>query len=409
MRQGRIVFGVVGLIVLLLALAFPVAARPGAAPAVQGGGCTIGTWTAIDSLTTARSRTGVGYSSATGQFYVLGGEGTGGNRNLPIEEYDSGTNTWTDQINLQTGVANTGVGSVGGYLYVPGGFSGVGQNLMQRYDTVANTITLMANMPAINYAHAVATRGNFIHVVGGSTTGAAGTSHFIYNTTTDTWATGAALPTAVQYPSAASDGTYVYVMGGNTTNLTTVQRYDPGANTWSTITSMITGRGGPGAFFDGQNIWATNGGWTTYLTSTEYWNGATWTAGPATAAGVRTVGAAFGNNVALKAGGWSGTYSAVAETISIVCGGTPTPTPTATPTETPTPTATSTPTETPTPSATPTEAPTATPTTEPPTDVQLTGVNGAQTNSNEWVTGLGFVGMLLVIAFLITRRRQMVN
>lgn len=403
MKQGRIVFGIVGFIALLLGLALPLGASPGMAPTQQGGGCTIGTWTAVDSLTTARSRTGVAYSAATGRFYVAGGEATGGNRNIPIEEYDAGTNTWTDRVNLLTGVSNSGAVGVGNYIYVPSGYNGTSGILsMQRYDPVANVVTNMSNLPAGNYAHAVTAIGNLIYVVGGSSTGVAGTTNYIYNTTTDSWSTGAGLLTPVQFPAAAADGTYVYVLGGNTTNLTTVQRYDPGTNTWSTIASMTTGRGGPGAFFDGQNLWAINGGWATYLTSTEYWNGAAWTAGPATNVGVRTVGAAFGNNVAMKAGGWSGTYSASAETISIVCGGTPTPTPT----DTATPT--STPTETPTPTEIPTETPTATPT-QPPTDVQLTGVSGTQSRDNELVTGLGFVGILLVIAYLIARRRPVVG
>jgi hypothetical protein len=279
-----------------------------------GGGCTIGTWTAVDSLTTPRSRPAAAYSSATGLFYVLGGEATGGNRDIPIEEYDSGSDLWTDQTNLLTGV--------GAYIYVPGGWDGVaGQTTMQRYDPVANSVLNMAALPGGVAAHAVTAIGTDIYVLAGSSTGAAGTTNYIYDTVGNSWSTGAALPTAVQYPAAASDGTYVYVLGGNTTNLTTVQRYDPIANSWTPIASMGTGRGGPGAFFDGQNIWAIAGGWATYLTSTEYWDGVAWNPGPTLNTGVRTVGAAFGNGVGMKAGGWNGAYSGVAETIDIDCGG----------------------------------------------------------------------------------------
>jgi uncharacterized repeat protein (TIGR01451 family) len=285
-----------------------------------GGGCTIGAWTPIDSLTTARSRTAVAYSPATGSFFVLGGEASGGNRAIPIEEYDFGTNTWTDQAQLLTGVSNTGAAAVGNYIYVPGGFSGVGQAIMQRYDPVANTVSLMTAMPGVAYATAVTALGTDVYVLGGSSTGAAGTTNYIYDTTTDTWSTGAPLPTAVQYPAATSDGTYVYVLGGNTTNITTVQVYDPVANSWSAGTPMNVGRGGPGAFFDGQNVWAVAGGWATYLTSTEYWSGGAWEAGPSVNTGARTIGAAYADGFGMKAGGWNGSYSAAAETISIDCG-----------------------------------------------------------------------------------------
>lgn len=287
-----------------------------------GGGCTIGNWTTVDNLTTARSRPSAAYSSATGRFYVLGGEASGGNRNIPIEEYDAGSDLWTDRANLLTGVSNLGSVGVGNYIYVPGGWNGAaGISDMQRYDPVANVVTTMAALPGGVAANGVAAVGTDIYVMGGSSTGAAGTTNYIYDTVGDSWSTGAPLLTAVNYPAVASDGTYVYVLGGNTTNLTTVQRYDPVGNSWTALTSMSTGRGGPGAFFDGQNIWAIAGGWSTYLTSTEYWDGVSWNPGPSVNTGVRTVGAAFNNGVGMKAGGWNGAYSDVAETIAIDCSG----------------------------------------------------------------------------------------
>ena len=50
--------------------------------------CSGASWTPIDSLNTARSRTGVAYDAVTGHFFAAGGEASGGNRNIPIEEYD---------------------------------------------------------------------------------------------------------------------------------------------------------------------------------------------------------------------------------------------------------------------------------------------------------------------------------
>jgi VCBS repeat-containing protein len=286
----------------------------------SGGGCTFEDWQSVTSVTTGRSRTGVVYLAATGMFYMAGGEATGGNRNIPIEEYDPVANTWTDRSNLLTGVSNTGAAAVGSYVYVPGGYNGTaGVTDMQRFDPVANTVITMTGMPGVNYAHAVTVLDDMIYVLGGSSTGVAGTTNYIYDVGADSWSTGAALPTAVQYPAAASDGTYVYVLGGNTTNIATVQRYDPVGNTWDTIASMNIGRGGPGAFFDGTNLWAVGGGWTTYLPSTEYWDGVAWQAGPDMTVGVRTVGAAFGDGMALKAAGWNGAYQAAAEILIFAC------------------------------------------------------------------------------------------
>ncbi|MCB1008266.1 MAG: DUF11 domain-containing protein [Acidobacteria bacterium] len=282
--------------------------------------CSGASWTPIDSLNTARSRTGVAYDAVTGHFFAAGGEASGGIRNIPIEEYDPVGDTWTDRANLLVGVSNTGAAAVGGYIFVPGGWTGAtGVNDMQRFDPAGNSVTSMATLPAANSAHAVVARGNFIHVLGGTSTGGAGTTHYIYDTTANSWSTAAPLPVATNYPAAASDGTLVYVIGGGTTgsDLTNVQIYDPGINSWSAGTPMNVARGGPGAFFAGSQLWAVGGGWTGYLTSTEYFEAGSWTAGPTLNTGARTIGVGFGNSMAVKAGGWAGAYIAAAE--SLIC------------------------------------------------------------------------------------------
>jgi hypothetical protein len=337
-----------------------VSAGPTATPPPCGGPGIPGTWTAVPTVVAARSRLGLAYFAPNGKFYMLGGETTGGNRNIPFEEYDPVANAWASRATPIVGVSNTGAGTVGNYIYVPGGYDGViARTEMQRYDPVANAVATVSPMPAGNYAHAVAVQGTRVYVLGGSSTGAAGTTNYIYDTGTGVWSTGAAVPTAVQYPAAASDGTYIYLLGGNTTDLNTVQRYDPAANSWSARAPMLQGRGGPAAFFDGTYVWVVGGGWTTYLTSTEYSNPATdtWTAGPPLNVGVRTVGAAFGNNMAIKAAGWRGSYEGAAEKLPFTVIPCPTSTPTSTSTSTsiPTSTATSTPAVTSTPTACPIE------------------------------------------------------
>jgi len=282
--------------------------------------CTIGTWQTVAPVNTARSRPGLAYLAATGKFYLAGGEATGSDRDNPIEEYDPVANTWSDRTNLLTGVSNTGAAGVGNYVYVPGGYNGTGGiDDMQRFDPVANIVTTMASLPAANYAHAVTTLNGKIYVLGGSLAGTAGTTNYIYDIRSDTWSTGAALPTAVNYPAAASDGTYVYVFGGTTSDLATVQRYNPRTDSWDTMADMSAGRGGLGAFFDGANLWVVGGGWVSYLTSTEYWDGVSWQAGPIMSVGARTLGAAFGDGLALKAAGWASDFLDAAETLRIYC------------------------------------------------------------------------------------------
>lgn len=300
----------------------PDGARNGAVTAAPATGrdavrkAPLGVWQLVTGINTARSRTDVVYFPGNGKYYLLGGEASGSNRDIPIEEYDPDTNTWTDRTPLDPGVSNSGAARVGKFIYVPGGFTGVtGSAVMQRFDPVTNTVTPMAALPAANYAHAVASVGKKVFVMGGSDTGAAGTTNYIYDAKLDTWTVAAPVPIAVQYPAAVSNGKFVYLIGGNTANLDIVQRYNPGNNKWKAMAPMGTGRGGPGAFFDGDTIRAVGGGWNTYLTSTESYDiGAnSWSPGLDVNVGARTFGVAYGNTMALKAGGWNGGYLDAAE------------------------------------------------------------------------------------------------
>ena len=321
MRKSILYTAVLLVAIIVILDAIRVEASPPSQPFLEPpAGCTIGSWQPATPVNTGRSRVGLVYSPVTGKFYLLGGEAAGGNRNIPIEEYDPAANVWTDKSLLTVGVSNIGAAAVGAYIYIPGGYTGAsGVADMQRYDPVADTVITMTAMPDVNYAHAVTALDDKVYVLGGSSTGAAGATNYIYDVALDSWSAGAALPTAVQYPAATTDGVYVYVIGGNTINLATVQRYDPAANTWDTIADMNAGRGGAAAFFDGASIWAVGGGWSSYLTSTEYWYGTGWQIGPEMNLGVRTLGAAYGDGLALKAAGWNGTYETAAETIEIDC------------------------------------------------------------------------------------------
>ena len=130
----------------------------GGALAADGADATEGAeaWVPVTPMTTARSRTAVVYFPPNGLFYAIGGEATGGNRAIPIEEYDPVGDTWTDRSLLTSGVSNTGAAVVGDYVYIPGGYTGTaGETALQIFDPIANTVSPGTVMPAANYAHAV--------------------------------------------------------------------------------------------------------------------------------------------------------------------------------------------------------------------------------------------------------------
>ncbi|MCX6356299.1 MAG: hypothetical protein NT045_00195 [Candidatus Aureabacteria bacterium] len=298
----------------------------------------IGTWTAIAPLNKARGGNSVVYSATTGKFYAVGGRdkyNPPGTTNIPIEEYDVASNTWTNKANLSVGVSSAGAVAVSSYIYIAGGLDDANAPtaVLQTFDPTANAVSTLAPMPAANASHAVAAIGNKIYVLGGSAVGAAGTTNYCYDIAANTWTSGAAVPTAVRRVGGATDGTYIYLIGGTDVadaKLRIVQRYNPATNTWNAIAPLTTVRGGPAAFFDGTRIWAVNGEAADFLISTEYYLDGIWTAGPATITGARSEGAAYSveKQLAIKAGGLTGAPPEVinkAEKLSIAQ---PAPTPT---------------------------------------------------------------------------------
>lgn len=274
-------------------------------------------WVATGDLNTPRSRTGLAFDAVTGHFFLAGGESNSGGRDLPIEEYDPVTGQWTDRVHLQVGVANTGAVFVNGFLYVPGGYDGTsGVSDLQRFDPSTNTVVLLAPMPAVNYAHGVTAHAGKIHVLGGNSDGLAGTTHYVYDIATDNWASLEPLAVAVQYPAAVSNGQNIYVMGGAISGADgkTVQMYVAGSDEWVPGPELQEDRTGAAAFVDSSmRINIVGGGWTSYLATTEVLEGGSWTYGAPLLTGARTTAVAFGNSLAVKAGGWNGSYVGAAE------------------------------------------------------------------------------------------------
>jgi hypothetical protein len=75
---------------------------PTATPVCGGPGIP-GSWTPVPTVVTARSRAGLAYFRANDKFYMVGGEATGGNRNIPFEEYNPAANSWTSRATPRGG------------------------------------------------------------------------------------------------------------------------------------------------------------------------------------------------------------------------------------------------------------------------------------------------------------------
>lgn len=280
-------------------------------------------WTPVAPLATPRSRLALVHFPINGKFYAIGGEGPESNRNLPIEEYDPASDTWTDRTMLAVGVSNVGAVVVGDRIHIPGGWDGlVARKEHQIFDPLTNTVVLGEPMPMESFAHAVTARGKFIHVLGGFDHGEyPTTAHYIFDTDGNTWTNGAVLPEPVNYPAASSDGRYVYLFGGGTSDTHKAWRYDPILDSWTALPDLLTARGGPAAFPANGTFNVVGGGWNSYLDSMESFDGRVWVEGPTLVTGARTIGADAGGGIALKAGGYQEDYLASAEKLAVTGGG----------------------------------------------------------------------------------------
>ncbi|HUS16931.1 MAG TPA: S-layer homology domain-containing protein, partial [Chloroflexia bacterium] len=367
-----------GSAVITVSLMIPANAQPGESDTVQvtatgqlSTTCTvIGTasFTALNgnqvtrrALPLPRARHALVDYPPNGRAYLLGGATSNNDIDLPILEYDARQDTWTARRHLLQNVSNVGAATLGGTIYVPGGFDGTSAiSLLQTYDPPTDGAGIMSSdpLPAPRYGAGVAALGGRMYVIGGSD--GVSTTRTLYEfdparPAGTRWATKASMPTARSFLAAAALNGRLYAIGGisyNNFDLSTVEVYDPATNSWSATGPLTAGRGGVAAVGVDSNqpcggyLYAFGGGWSTPLASTGRYSpvSGTWSPGAPMGAPRRTLAATYVSNghLLLIVGGFASGPSSVVDGIG--CGGS-LPTPTATPiggvpTFTPVPTAT---------------------------------------------------------------------
>jgi len=131
-----------------------------------------------------------------------------------------------------------GMASVGGYIYVCGGWGSAALSDVWRYDPAANSWKQMASMPAGRGDGVGCTvHDGKIYVMGGRGPGTNDyfSSVFCYDPASNSWSTLQSMPVALRFPVAVSIGAYIYVSGGERkedARAVDLHRYDPAANAW---------------------------------------------------------------------------------------------------------------------------------------------------------------------------------
>jgi hypothetical protein len=183
-------------------------------------------------------------------IYVPGGFNSiqfGGPINL-MQIYDTVANTWSNGMNLPIALSGPATAAFNGKVYIIGGFTDpfpTATNNVYEYDPVLNTYTTKTPMPAPSGNIPGAVLGNEIFVVGGSSPT---TVAFAYNPTTDTWRPiTAPSPADCQAGGAFALNGQLWLVGCLGQPGTNSKIYDPNSDSWSAGPPLNTSQEGGSA------------------------------------------------------------------------------------------------------------------------------------------------------------------
>jgi N-acetylneuraminic acid mutarotase len=209
-----------------------------------------GRWATLAPMPTARQEVAV--ATLGGHVWVIGGFSSAAEPLATVERYDPATDSWDARAPLPEAVHHAAAAVVGDRLFVIGGFGG-GRVRWTPLDSVwewteaRGTWQARAKMPTARGALAVAELGGRVHALGGSGPDALNV-HEVYDPTADRWTTANAMPTARDHLAAVAFQGKVWALGGRTsffgTQYANVEVYDPGSDSWRTAAPLPTGRGG---------------------------------------------------------------------------------------------------------------------------------------------------------------------
>ena len=206
-----------------------------------------GSWSTGTDMPTPRTE--VTSALLDGMVLVAGGFPASGGHTDLVEAYDIAADSWSQLEPLPVDLDHAGAASVGGKIYVIGGFLNFGQGILSsatyEYDPVGNTWTARTPMPLARASAATVELDGLIYVLGG--VGPQPTVPLVYDPTGDSWLQLAPMSEEREHLTAAAVGDVIYVVGGRQNvfqNVATLEAYTPATDSWQLLTPMPTARGG---------------------------------------------------------------------------------------------------------------------------------------------------------------------
>lgn len=227
------------------------------------------TWTALANMPTGRAKASA--VSVGGKIYLIGGWAATGVPIPSVDVFDPATGTWStlSGVTNPKPVSAGGAAVVDGKIYIVGGCldgNCAKSNGTVVFNPVTSEFSLGANYPVNAGWMGCGAISGKVYCAGGN--GAAGTlkSANVYNPATDTWSALPDLPIDLWGSAHAASGGLLVLMGGVTSNGAVITNrtlgFDPAANEWLNLPNNLFTRYRGGAACDGYKIGGSSGGFT---------------------------------------------------------------------------------------------------------------------------------------------------
>ena len=204
----------------------PAWASPKAEPMLQPAASAVSPkWTSLPNIPLGRSEAQI--ASVGGKIFVFGGYTslTIITPTFDVHVYNPSTSKWTHLNDMPVGLTHSGVAVDGQFIYFAGGYPPTpertyqiyGTTMAWRYNTVNDTWTSLPPLPSARGAGAMACVSNVLHYFSGAdSTRTDSHSHWALNLANlkSGWTTAAPIPTARNHLGTAVLGTIIYAIGG---------------------------------------------------------------------------------------------------------------------------------------------------------------------------------------------------
>ncbi len=213
-------------------------------------------WTTGTSMPTGKAEAFGG--TIGGKMYVFGGYVDKTFRPVDTAHaYNPATKQWSAIANLPMRISHPATAIDSRYIYFAGGYPATSTaqtfatTKVYRYDTQTNTYQSMPDLPQARGAAAGAIAGNFLYIMGGADSSRKDRTEVWALNLSDTasgWLQKKSLPEARNHPAAVTLNGSIHFIGGQTgqdfTSVykSTTWRYDAANDQWDTLASMSVPR-----------------------------------------------------------------------------------------------------------------------------------------------------------------------